>query len=484
MKNIIGRASEAQILKEITKSKHAEFLAIYGRRRVGKTFLIQQFFAEKPYYMQVAGSKDGKLSEQLENFTTGLSNCFFKGIELPTPSSWRKAFRQLTQLVADNVPKNKRFVLFLDELPWLATKKSRFLQMLDYFWNTEWSQMPNFKLIVCGSAASWMLENLVHATGGLYNRLTQTIHLKPFDLHDTQKFLHSLGFKYSQKQIIEVCMLTGGVAHYLKMLKKSKSPAQNIQALCFDKNAPLKHEFPQIFKALFEQADDNQKVIEALAQNRYGLTREGIIAKSGLSSGGTLTKRLQELEAAGFIKSYTALGKSKKDAYYRVIDNYSLFYTQWVAELQGHLIIRPDHWQQQIDSGKWHNWCGYAFENICFHHLWPIIQALEVDDVVSIITNWRSNRTETGAEIDLILIRKDQVVTVVEIKGTKKPFSIDKSYAKVLMNKSAALQAAHPEFEQVELTFITSNGLKNNAWSEELVDKHVDINALFKPTEN
>lgn len=479
MKNIVGRAAETQLLKDMLQSNHAEFMAVYGRRRVGKTFLVQQFFAGKPYFMQVSGSKDGKLNEQLENFITGLSNCFFKGIELPTPQSWRKAFRQLTQLVVENVPKNKQFMLFLDELPWLSTKKSRFLQMLDYFWNTEWSALPNFKLIVCGSAASWMLDNLVHATGGLYNRLTQTMHLKPFDLHDTQKFLKSLGFKYSQKQIIEACMLTGGVAHYLKMLKKSKSPAQNIQALCFDKNAPLRHEFVQIFKALFEKAEDNQKIVQALAGNHNGLTREGIIAKSGLSSGGTLTKRLQELEAAGFIQSYTPIGKAKKDACYRVIDNYSLFYTQWIAELEGNLMIRPDYWQQQIDTGKWHHWSGYAFENICFHHLWPIMKALEIDDVVSVITNWRVCDSGSGAEIDLILIRKDKVVTLIEIKGTKKPFVIDKAYAQVLMKKTALFQTKYPEFEQVELAFITSNGLKQNVWSEELVDKQVNITALF-----
>lgn len=484
---LIGRDTELELLETLWSSKFPEFLAVYGRRRIGKTFLITEFLKNKGPHLKITGSKNAPLSEQLTNFMDALSATFYQGAPLATPKSWREAFKYLTKAVKELIPTDTPFVLFLDELPWLAGKKSRLLEMLDYFWNTEWSLMPQFKLIACGSAASWMLENLVHATGGLHNRLTRTLLLKPFNLTEAHDFLKALGFKYSPAQTLAIALVTGGVAHYLKLLSKDLAPAQNIQALCFNEQGPLKDEFPKIFKALFDQAEDNQKIIQALAQSHQGLQRAEIATATQLSSGGTLTKRLEELEAAGFIKSIIPYGNDKKEQQFRVIDNYSLFYIHWIFPLSQHLALKPDYWQEQLNTPPWYQWSGYAFENICFQEAWQIARALKINDLVSFMNNWKSrgepglkNGVNKGTEIDLVFIRKDKMATLCEIKFNHEPFIIDKNYAANLMNKLARFKQAHPEFEQVELAFITYKGLKENIWSTELVDRQMTIEDLFK----
>ncbi len=478
----IGRRAELELLETIWTSKFPEFLAVYGRRRIGKTFLITEFIKRKGpdlKHLKVTGSKNAPLSEQLTNFMDALSHTFYQGAPLATPKSWREAFNFLTKAVKEQIAPGQPFILFLDELPWLAGKKSRLLEMLDYFWNTEWSLIPQFKLIACGSAASWILENLVQATGGLHNRLTRTLLLKPFNLAETYDFLKELGFKYSPAQILSITMATGGVAHYLKLLSKDLSPAQNIQALCFSEQAPLKDEFQKIFKALFDQAQDNQKIIQALAQTHQGLQRSEIAKTTQLNSGGTLTKRLEELEASGFIKGIVPYGNDKKEQQFRVIDNYSLFYMHWIFPLSQQLALRPDYWQEQLNTPKFYQWSGYAFENICFQEAWPIAQALKINDVVSFINNWRS-KLNKGAEIDLVFIRKDRMATLCEIKFNHELLTIDKNYAANLMNKLDRFKQAHPELEEVDLAFITYKGLKENIWSKELVDRQITIEDLFK----
>ncbi len=308
---IIGRSKEKQILDNMWLSKEAEFVAVYGRRRVGKTFLIREFLAKKGSFFELTGMKDGSLEEQLANFSSSFAACFYPGISVQPPASWKEAFESLTGEI-HRLPKGKKITVFLDELPWLASKRSRLLQNLDYFWNTTWSKMPQVKLVVCGSATSWMIDHLINAKGGLHNRLTKTILLEPFDLDNTKKFLSKRGIKLNNKQIIDIYMAMGGIPHYLKQIEKSKSATQNIQDICFKKDGLLYDEFPRLFRSLFQAADVHLKIFEEIAKHRDGISRNLLLKKVHLKTGGTFNQRMRELEAAGFVSRFIPYGKQKK----------------------------------------------------------------------------------------------------------------------------------------------------------------------------
>jgi len=277
MEAIIGRKEEQKTLQRVFDSPRAEFLAIYGRRRVGKTYLIKQFFSAKPcHYFQITGMKDGRLKEQLFEFTRAVEKTFYSGVTLKEPESWMQAFEMLTNAIEKYTDKQK-VVLFFDELPWLATKRSRFLQALDYYWNTRWVDNPRIRLVVCGSAASWIIENIINSKGGLHNRITAQIRLEPFSLSETRDFLKYRGILLTDKQVLLLYMAIGGIPHYLTQVEKGLSAAQNVDKLCFTKNGMLFKEFNNLIPALFEEAEIYKEIIRIIAKHRYGIGRTELL---------------------------------------------------------------------------------------------------------------------------------------------------------------------------------------------------------------
>jgi len=378
---IVGRASEIKILKETLKSSESEFLAIYGRRRVGKTYLINKFFSGKGTYFEVTGQKDGLLQDQLEIFINAYSKYFYEGLQLRTPVSWREAFQLLDNKIQSS-PKSKKFVIFLDELPWLASRKSNLMQVIDHFWNSIWSKMPNVILIVCGSAASWMIDRLINAKGGLYNRLTKVIHLQPYSLKGTQEFLHHKGIDLKPMQILDIYMAFGGIPHYLKQIRKGKSAMQNINDVCFQEDGVLYTEFNRLFDSLFDHSDTHKSIIREIGSKREGISRDDLIEKTGIKSGGRLNKRLEELESSSFIQSYVPLGKKRKDKFYRISDEYTYFYLKWIE----HLVERGAsggraYWKTQSKTQSAITWKGYAFEMVCYKHIDQIRAALDLEEI-------------------------------------------------------------------------------------------------------
>lgn len=476
MTAIIGREAEKKILDNIWSSKEAEFMAIYGRRRVGKTFLVREFFSKKGLYFELAGIKDGTLSEQLANFSESFTACFYPGLPMKAFESWREAFGFLTKEI-EKQPKSKKITIFLDELPWLASKRSQLLQNLDYFWNTKWSQMPQIKLVVCGSAASWMIEHLINAKGGLHNRLTKTMLLEPFDLANTKHFLESRGIKINNKQILDIYMAMGGIPHYLKQIEKSKSAIQNINDICFKKNGLLFDEFPRLFKSLFQSSEINLKIFKEISKYPSGISRDNLLKKAGLTSGGTFNLRLFELESAGFIQGFFPYGK-KKYHFYRSIDQYSNFYIRWIDGQQ-----KSTNWENKLKTPEYLSWAGYAFEGICLKHVDWIKKSLGLDKIASEIASFReiSKRRQTaqGAQIDLLFDRADDSISLCEIKYSSSEFVIDKSYARNLANKIDVFQQVTHTKKQIFLVFIGAYGLKKNLWSEDLVAQSVSILELF-----
>ena len=465
-------------------SKKSQLIALYGRRRVGKTCLVRHCF-ERPDvdYMEVTGLFEGSMKQELEIFTRALSKCFFKNAPLATPNHWFAAFELLNaQLIT---PNKKLRVVFFDELPWLTTKRSGLLSALDHYWNTKWSKMSNLIVIVCGSAASWMLDKIINAKGGLHNRLTKIMNLKPFNLHETKKFLLAKKIRLSDKNILDIYMIMGGIPYYLEQLHSKKSVAQNINQLCFHADGLLFTEFPRLFRSLFVRAETHLRIIKVIAQHRCGISRQELIVKTKIPSGSNLNNYLYELIAAGFINQYTPYGYQKKEIYYRVIDEYTLFYLNWIEPLlhSGHT-LSDNHWQIEMKTPAWRSWSGYAFESICLKHTAEIVAALKLGNVGYQASSWRyvsaKKSTQQGAQIDLLLDRNDDAITLCEIKYTEQPYILDKTTAKALVEKKDIFIKQTQTQKQIFQAFITTFGLKPGLWNEEVIDEVVDLASLFK----
>lgn len=483
---IIGRHREKSKLKQIASSNQAEFLAVYGRRRIGKTFLIREYFkAKKHIYFQTTGIANGSLAEQLERFTHDISQTFYHGIALETPTSWLKAFELLTQSISLS-PKNKKIILFFDELPWLATRRSGIIAALEYFWNRHWSDDKRIKLIVCGSSASWIIKNILFNRGGLHNRLSGKIKLDPFNLQETELYIKHLGLTCTKQQICKLYMCMGGIPYYLNQINKNLSVDANINQLFFNQQSILFNEFKEVFLSLFENFTQYQELIELIAKHHEGVARDKILHENSLTgNGGRLSARLEDLENTGFITSYIPFGHEKRGTLYRLTDQFCYFYLKWVAPIRNK--IKPDstanYWQAQVNTPAFYNWQGYAFENICYRHIAQIKKVLALPEI-SFASPWRYSPLKTsnkkGAQIDLLFDRSDDAITICEIKYTNKPFKIDKSYCAQLKERLKTFKTVTRCKKQLLIAMISGNGLVENTYSDDLISKVVTLEDLFK----
>lgn len=486
MSVIIGRKVEQKTLLNAFQSKNAEFIVIYGRRRIGKTYLIEQFFSsQKAIFFRATGIQGGKLKGQLKEFAKGIGNVFYKGATIATPDSWMDAFEELTKGV-DNVEDNEKVVLFLDELPWMATKRSGLLSALDYYWNHYWSKNSRLKLVVCGSSAFWIIKNIIYNKAGLHNRTTKEILLKAFTLAECKEYLHYLGVKLNENQILQLYAVMGGIPHYLKQVEPGLSAAENINNLCFRETGILFSEFNKLFKSLFKNAKNYIELIKIIANSHEGISRIEIEKKSKTTAkGGTLSERLKDLELAGFIKSFLPFKHKNKGMYYRVIDEYSYFYLKWIEPEKQTLLdfdSLNQYFTEKVGTPEYYNWLGYAFESICYKHIAQIRIALNITAGTRSGT-WRyvpsKESSEKGMQIDLLFDRKDNAVTIGEMKCTEKPFIIDKQYYQCLQNKINMYKLETKTNKQIFVALISAAGVKENIYSEEIVDKVVILSDLF-----
>ncbi|MEM6964294.1 MAG: ATP-binding protein [Bacteroidota bacterium] len=470
----VGRKEEQIILRDALRSKEAEMVAVIGRRRVGKTFLVTTV-CKKQIAFNVTGIQNGALEDQLNRFSKSLKKYANTSIDLPPPKNWFQAFDLLQQYI-ETLPKKQKHVIFIDELPWLAPHKSKFLQAFGHFWN-DWASRQNLVVVICGSAASWMIQKVVNNTGGLYNRITKRIFLQPFTLSETEAYLKAKRFKFTRYQIVQLYMAMGGIPHYLKEVKRGKSATQNINDICFSRNGLLRDEFLRLYPSLFPNTEKHFKVIRALAKKREGLTRQEIIKKAKLTDGGGLTTVLDELSHSGFITPYQIFHQ-KKGKVYRLTDEYSLFYLKFIEDkaLEG-----EDIWQYLSQTNEYKSWSGYAFENICLKHIPQIKVALGISGIYSLSSTFYKKGTakQQGLQIDLLMDRKDHVINLFEIKFFNKTFTISKSYADHLRKKMWRFEEITKTKKQIIWVLISTFGLNENAHSLDMIGKSLTLDDLF-----
>jgi uncharacterized protein len=471
MSGIVGRKSEIEILETALRSRKSELIAVYGRRRVGKTFLIRETYKDHIRF-EVTGIFNGSLNDQLANFVKEINKKSKKVNKKLMPKNWFEAFTLLESFL-DKFKDRRKKVLFIDEFPWLATPRSRFLDSFGNFWNSYATKRRDLVVVVCGSAASYMVKEIIKNKGGLHNRITQKIRLLPFTLHETELFLKGRNLRFTQYDLLQLYMAMGGIPHYLEKLKKGDSVAQNIDRLCFDKDGALHDEFNHLFASLFDHPEAHMDIIKTLAKCRKGITRNLLISKCKISSGGYFSKIIGELTESGFVTLQTSMGKKTKDALYRLSDEYSLFYLTFIQpnKSQG-----KGTWHTLYSSHSYIAWSGFSFEALCLKHIWEIKKALGVQAIYSVNSSWSNKH----AQIDLVIDRADNIINICELKFSNAPFSISKGYYDNLKNKLNELKKETRTRKNVFFTMVTPFGVKPNAYSLEIMETEILMKSLFQ----
>ena len=474
---IIGREYEQHVLNNICEEQEARLIAVYGRRRVGKTYLIKYFFNEQ-FDFYFTGSFETPMKVQLALFKDALQQ--YSGIVRPMPKNWFDAFAQLKDYLQSL--RKKSIIVFLDELPWMDTPKSNFLAAFSYFWNTWGSTRDGLKLIVCGSATSWMLDKIIGDKGGLYGRSSRSVYLAPFNLFEVEQFLNKRkGIIWNRYQILETYMILGGIPYYLDMLEKGLPFGMNIDNLFFRDGAPLRTEYDFLFRSLFKSSAIYRQVVEAVAKRNKGLTLKEIKEELNAMDGGGLTEVLDNLCKCDFIRKYSAYGKKEKGSIYQLTDLFSLFYLKFIGNRTG----LDEHYWSNIRESARNAWAGYAFEQVCMHHIGQIRSKLSINGVLTNVCSWSSPRqtdedgTEwAGVQIDLLLCRGDHIIDVCEMKYSQSAFVLTREYEKHLRERNNTFVHFTKTRDAIHTILVTTYGLKENLYSGSIYAT-VTMNDLF-----
>ena len=470
---LIARKKEIAELERLYKSSNSEFVIIYGRRRIGKTFLVNQLFQDRFTFAYV-GARNQSPRVQLQRFARQLQE--FSGSPfIPSLANWEEAFEQLKVLIKTK-PARERKVIFFDEMPWIDTPRSSFVDALEYFWNSWAAQRQDILFIACGSATSWMVDKLIKNQGGLHNRITAQVYLRPFNLGECEEFLHEHGCRWDRYTILQCYMALGGVPFYLGLLSSRESLTQNLDRLFFQKNAAMKEEFDELFNALFSHADKYIDVVKKLASKREGMLRSELIELTKLSGGG-LSKVLDNLERCDFIETYSKYKSSIRNTIYRISDPYILFYFKFI---QNNNSKDEHYWSSNMNTPSVKAWQGFSFEAVCLSHLSQLKKSLGLTVVATNSCSWRKQGgEEDGAQIDLLIERSDRMINICELKFSEKPYSITKAYADNLRKKMAIFAESTHTSKSLVLTMVTTYGVLPGIHSG-IVQNEVTMDALFE----
>jgi len=465
---MIGREIERKEMLKAKESAYSEFVAVYGRRRVGKTFLVRETFGYS-FVFQHAGVKNKNTAIQLDRFRQSLVEAGY--VDCPVLKNWYKAFDALKAVIQGS--KQDKKVVFIDEMPWLDRPNANFVSALENFWNAWASARKDVLLIACGSASSWILRKLVHNKEGLHNRVTYRISLRPFTLNECAAYARELGLEYTNEQLAECYMVLGGIPYYWHFLERGKSVAQNIDEMFFAGTDKLENEFDELYASLFKTHEPYVQVVTALSVKKVGMTREQLSRVSGLPETGRMTAVLDDLERCGFIRKYVPMGKVNRGAVYQLMDNFTLFYFRFIKPNHG---IDRHYWTKMLPSSAHAAWVGLAFERLCLQHVEQIKGALQVRGV---ITTEHSLYT-SQAQVDLLIDRNDGIVNVCEMKFSDGEYEITKSDHEAMRNRLRAVREATGTRKALHTTLVTSCGLSYNAYAND-VQSQVVLDDLFVP---
>lgn len=468
MNTAIGRKNEFAQLRKAYESGKSEFVIIYGRRRIGKTFLVRQFFNDN-YTFYFVGRHGVQQEKQLQDFGNQLKK-YSHSTFAPKLQNWDEAFNALTDYL-ELLPKEERKVIFIDEMPWIDTHKSGFVSALEYFWNSWVAMRDDIMLVACGSATSWMTDKLSGNRGGLHNRITRHIYLRPFTLNETEQYLESQGCHWDRLQITQAYMVFGGIPFYLSLIDKDKSLVQNIDNLLFTKKAPLHNEFTELYNALFKNADRYIAVVKALSERREGMTRQELVSKTGIS-GGNMTKILSNLELCDFILSFAKFKCKKNGLIYRLSDFYTLFYFKFMHESQ---TKDTAFWAHNFNSQQVAVWQGFTFELICLLHSDQIKKKIGILGIATSTSTWR----DYGNQIDMLIDRADRIINLCEIKYSSSPYTITKEYEEKLRMRMSNFKDATRTNKSIINTFITTYGVTKGKHSA-IAEAEVTMEDLFE----
>lgn len=467
----IGREYEIRQLEKYRDSKESEFVIIYGRRRVGKTFLVKEFF-DDTYDFKVTGLYKKTKKTQLKNFYLALLE--YGAAVKKVPSDWLEAFAELKKLLKSIKEKRKKIV-FIDELPWLDTRQSDFLGAFESFWNGWGAQQNDIMLVVCGSATTWITKKILSNKGGLFNRAARRIYLMPFTLQETERYLVSRGIHWSRYDIVECYMTMGGIPYYLKLLDNELSYLANIDAVFFKRKGPLWDEFDHLYDTLFGNSKGYLKIIEALATKKSGLTRKELIDETRLEDNGLLTEMLKNLSDSLFVRAYNTFGYNEKNVVYQLADYFTLFYLRFMKGKQN-----PDEqfWTHFLDNPAKSSWAGQTFEQVCKDHINQVKQAIGISALLTDVSSWHGTDASSKAQIDLVIDRRDRTINICEIKFSVGEFVIDRDYEDKLRKKIQVFREATQTRKALQLIMITTFGVRRNAHSG-IVQSQVTMDDLF-----
>ncbi len=473
---LIGREQEKQQLLNLLESDQSEFVAVYGRRRVGKTFLVREAFGYR-FAFQHTGILNASLHEQLTEFQQSLKSSGYR--KCPEPTNWHEAFHLLGRLLEKS--KDTKKVVFIDELPWMDTPNSNFISALDHFWNGWATTRKDIVMIVCGSATSWIINKVIMNYGGLHNRLTQQIFLRPFTLTECEQYSQARRLGFTRKQLLEGYMAIGGIPYYWSLLQKGKSLAQNFDRMFFAENGEMTREFDALYASLFRNPEPHIAIIKALSIKKSGLLRNEILDETGLDDNATFIKAMKELEQCGFIRKYTCLGKVSKDALYQLMDNFTLFYFKFMQENTNG---NPHFWTSSLNTPMHSTWAGLAFERVCLQHLPQIKAALGFSAVISTAHSWTykpkpEDDDQQGVQIDLLIDRNDEVINLCEMKYCNDVYSIGKDEDIKLRHRQTVFIRESKTKKAVQPTIITTYGLAKGGYSDD-IQNLVTMEDLFK----
>ena len=472
---MIGRKAQIALIHKTIKQKKSSFIAFTGRRRVGKTYIINQEYGEH-FCLKITGIQNADLQTQIVNVTQKIAEHSKQSI-VTVPNNWQEVFL-LLKIYLQTLPKNKKQVIFIDELPWICNAKGGFLQLLAHLWNDYLSTEKHFILVICGSATSWITQKVINDKGGLHNRVTQSIHLEPFTLAETKLFLQSKKINLTNNAIVEIYMAMGGIPYYLENIQQGESPSKAIERMCFENGGILKNEYQNLYKALFDYPQNHEAIVSTLAMTKSGMNQQDLAKKSKVQKGGPFTRAMNDLVMSGFVTQDAPFGKIKRGSVYRLVDEFSVFH---------HRFIKPNSkapaniWQTISASQAYKIWKGFAFETVCLKHVDEIKKALGIRGVYTQTNSFvhTGNMEKKGFQIDLLIDRKDATINLCECKFYEAPFSIDKKYALTLQTRKAIFQETVKTKKSVFTTMITNYPIIQNEYSLDCVDAEITIDELM-----